>query len=228
MDLGKYVGTVFVDLKKAIDTVDHTILLQKLYHYGVQDLDLKWFESHLSNRKQFTRIDGVDSSIQNISIGVPQGSCLGTLLFLIYINDHLPYSVKNSKVSMYADDTSLVFHSDRTSQLTEALNDDFKNKLTLNLVNAKSLVISTRHKQAAMKVQAVTLALDICDAPIVVADNIKYLEVYIDSSLDWKKHIQEILKKVSRSLSVIKYCKQFLPFDTLKYLLEKKAFSMSK
>ena len=148
MDLGKYVGTVFVDLKKAFDTVDHNILLQKLYHYGVQDLDLKWFESYLSNRKQFTRIDGVDSSIQNINIGVPQGSCLGPLLFLIYIND-LPYSVKNAKVSMYTDDTSLAFQSDRTSQLTEALNDDLKNlhlwlkgnKLSLNVAKAKSLVI---------------------------------------------------------------------------------------
>ena len=63
-----------------------------------------------------------------------------------------------------------------------------------------------------------TLALDICDAPVEVAENIKYLGVYIDSSLDWKKHIQEISKKVSRYLGVIKYCKRFLPFDTLKCL----------
>ena len=195
MDLGKYVGTVFVDMKKAFDTVDRNILLQKLSHHGVQDLDLKWFESYLSNRKQFTRID-VDSSIQNINIGAPQGSCLGRLLFLIDIND-LPYSIKNAKVSMYADDTSLALESDRISQLTEALNDDLKNldlwlkgdKLSLNVAKTRSLVISTRHKQAAMKDQAVTLALDICDAPVEVAENIKYLGVYIDSSLDWKKHI---------------------------------------
>lgn len=126
MDLGKYVGTVFVDLKKAFDTVDHNILLQKLNHYGVQELDLQWFESYLSNRKQFTRIDGVDSSIQNINTGVPQGSCLGPLLFLVYIND-LPYSVKNAKVSIYADDTSLALKSENISQLTAALNYDLRN-----------------------------------------------------------------------------------------------------
>ena len=225
MDLGKYVGTVFVDLKKAFDTVDHNILLQKLNHYGVQELDLKWFESYLSNRKQFIRIDGVDSSIQNINTGVPQGSCLGPLLFLVYIND-LPYSVKNAKVSIYADDTSLALQSENISQLTAALNDDLRNlhlwlkgnKLSLNVAKTQSLLISTKHRQAVMKDQAVILALDICNEPVVAAENIKYLGVYIDKSLDWEKHIQEVSKKVSRSLGVIKYCKRFLPFDTLKCL----------
>ena len=154
MDLGKYVGTVFVDLKKAFDTVDHNILLQKLNHYGVQEqLDLKWFESYLSNRKQFTRIDGVDSSIQKINIGVPQGSCLGPLLFLVYIND-LSYSVKYAKVSIYAAYTSLALQSENISQLTAALNDDLRNlhlwlkgkKVSLNVAKTQSLLISTRHR----------------------------------------------------------------------------------
>ena len=181
MDLGKYVGTVFVNLKKAFDTVDHNVLLQKLNHYGVQELDLQWFESYLSNRKQFTRIDGVDSSIQNINTGVPQGSCLGPLLFLVYIND-LPYSVKNAKVSIYADDTSLALQSENISQLTAALNDDLRNlhlwlkgnKLSLNVAKTQSLLISTKHRQAVMKDQAVILTLDICNEPVVAAENIKY------------------------------------------------------
>ena len=126
MDLGKYVGTVFVDQKKAFDTVGHSILFQKLEHYGIQEVDLQWFQSYISNRKQFARIDGVDSSIKNINIGAPQGSCLGPLLFLFFIND-LPYSVKNAKVSMYSDDTSLALQSDKISYLTEALNDDLTN-----------------------------------------------------------------------------------------------------
>ena len=104
---------------------------------------------------------------------------------------------------MYADDTSLAFQSDRASQLTETLNDDRKNldlwrkgdKLSLNVAKTKSLVISTRRKQAAMKDHTVTLSLDICDAPVEVLENIKYLGVYIDRSLDWKKHSQEISKK---------------------------------
>ena len=102
MDLGKLLGVVFNDLKKAFNIVDHGILCQKLEYYGIQGRDLAWFKSHLSNRKQFTRVNGVDSSIQEMKIGVPQGSCLGPLLLLIYIND-LPRAVQTSSMSMFAD-----------------------------------------------------------------------------------------------------------------------------
>ena len=95
LDLGKLVGLVFIDLKKAFDTVDHEILCQKLVHYGVQQRELAWFKSYLTNRKQFCRVNGVNSKTEDIDVGVPQGSCLGPLLFLIYIND-LPQAVQNS------------------------------------------------------------------------------------------------------------------------------------
>ena len=101
MDLAKLTGVVFIDLKKAFDTVDHDILCQKLEYYGIQGRGLAWFRSYLSNRKQYTRVNGIDSSIQELKIGVPRGSCLGPLLFLIYIND-LPRALKISR--MFADD----------------------------------------------------------------------------------------------------------------------------
>ena len=105
-DLGKLVGLVFIDLKKAFDTVDHDILCNRLEQYGVQHRELSWFRSYLSNRKQFCRVNAIDSDVGEIEVGVPQGSCLGPLLFLIYIND-LPKVVQGSSVTMYADDTSL-------------------------------------------------------------------------------------------------------------------------
>ena len=111
LDQGKYVGVVFVDLKKAFDTIP----LQKLELYGIQDPVLKWFQSYLSNRSQFTRVNGIDSEVENINVAVPQGSCLGPLLFLIYIND-LPKFVKNASVYMYADDTGLTFKGDNISR----------------------------------------------------------------------------------------------------------------
>ena len=87
LDLGKLVGLVFIDLKKAFDTVDHDILCKKLEYYGIQERQLAWFKSYLANRKQFSRVNGIDSSVEEINVGVPQGSSLGPLLFLIYIND---------------------------------------------------------------------------------------------------------------------------------------------
>ena len=123
------VGLVFIDLKKAFDTVDHDILCKKLDVYGVQQRELSWFRSYLSNRKQFCRVNGVDSNVGEIEVGVPQGSCLGPLLFLIYIND-LPQAVQDSSVTMYADDTSLCYQSHDLTQLNEDINSDLKKLVT--------------------------------------------------------------------------------------------------
>ena len=118
LDTGNLAGMVFVDLKKEFDTVDHQILCRKLESYGVLHRELAWFGSYLSNRVQYYRVNGIDSQIENIDIGVPQGSCLGSLLFLVYIND-LPRAVKNSSTSMYADDTSLCSKSKGLFRLNE-------------------------------------------------------------------------------------------------------------
>ena len=116
---------VFVDLQKAFDTVNHKILLAKLYRYGIRGAAYDWFKSYLSNRYQYVSLLGFDSKMKKIEHGVPQGSVLGPLLFLIYIND-LPKAITNSFVYLFADDTNLLNISDSYKTLKKKLNYDIK------------------------------------------------------------------------------------------------------
>ena len=104
---GEFAAGVFVDLRKAFDTVDHRILIRKLEHYGLEAFQKKWFHSYLTNRKQFVSADNCNSTTKTILTGVPQGWVLGPLLFLIYINN-LHKCVKYSKVYHFADDTNIL------------------------------------------------------------------------------------------------------------------------
>ena len=222
LDLGKLVGLVFIDLKKAFDTVDHEILCQKLVHYGVQQRELAWFRSYLCNRKQFCRVNGVCSKTEGIEVGVPQGSCLGPLLFLIYIND-LPQAVQNSAVSMYADDTSLCYQSSDINELNEAINNDLKqldiwlqgNKLSLNVAKTNSMLVSTTQKHNILKSRNDDLDLKIRDNELEIIQKTKYLGVQIDNCLNWKEHIKTVSTKVSRAIGSLKHAKTFLRQETL-------------
>ena len=125
LDDGNIGCGVFVDLQKAFDTVDHQILLAKLNHYGIRGVSNDWFKSYLSNRNQYVSINGFDSGLTTINCGVPQGSVLGPLLFLLYIND-LNQAIKFCKVHHFADDTNLLCLSNSIKKLNKLVNADLK------------------------------------------------------------------------------------------------------
>ena len=225
MDKGHLTGLISIDLKKAFDTVDHKILCQKLDHYGVTGRELSWFNSYLSSRKQYCRINGVDSNIKEIEVGVPQGSCLGPLLFLVYIND-LPCIMENSKVSMYADDTSLYYSSSDISQLNDALNEDLKkldrwlkgNKLSLNVVKTRSMLITTKQRKKYLETSDQNFKPSIREENVQVVSSTKYLGIQIDENLTWKNQIKSVTEKASRAIGFLKYAKNFLPDAVVKTL----------
>ena len=156
LDEGKIVVGIFLDFSKAFDTVDHSILLAKLYHYGIRGTSLSWFQSYLSNRKQFVTYDGVSSSVKTIRCGVPQGSILGPLLFLIYINDLFNACSKCLPI-LFADDTNLFVSGYDLSSINAILSEELAelsvwlkvNKLSLN-IKKTHFMIFTRKKNTLM------------------------------------------------------------------------------
>ena len=208
---------VFIDLSKAFDTLDHGILLRKLEHYGIRGVALHWFNSYLSNRKQCVTLNGATSSIQNIIYGVPQGSILGPLLFILYINDIVNCSDLLSFI-LFADDTTLVFSCKDLLQLNQIINEELAkvsdwlkaNKLSLNNKKTNFILFGNKHTRSDTKFNIM-----IDGYAIEQVDTAKFLGVFIDAKLTWKKHIDYIALKISRGLAVMGRLRNTLPRNAL-------------
>ena len=219
IDKGSVNAVVFLDLKKAFDTVDHHILLSKLYEYGVRGTSYHWFRSYLDNRKQKCFVNGSLSNSQSLTCGIPQGTILGPLLFLIYIND-LPNCLSISKPRMYADDTHLTFGSNCVDTINEVLNRDLAkvnewliaNKLTLNASKTEFMLIGSRQRLCTFD-KSPSLSID--DKSIKHVSSTKSLGVHIDENLSWNVHIETIAKKIASGLGALKRCRRFVPQSTL-------------
>ena len=196
---GDAVFQVFLDLKKAFDTVNHDILIQKLEHYGVRGASLNWFTSYLTGRIQFTYCNSKSSDRRTVTCGVPQGSVLGPLFFLLYIND-LPNISNKLKFYLFADDTNIFYQSNDLDSLQSTVNKELKklslwlnaNRLALNISKTNFVIFAAKNKP----LKNVTLLLN--KKAFEQKDHVKYLGILIDSRLTFQAHTNSVLKKISR------------------------------
>ncbi len=202
---------VYIDLSKAVDTLNHGILLDKLNYYGICGIANGLLQNYLTNRQQYVDYEGTKSASKSIRTGVPQGSILGPLLFLVYIND-LPTISPVFNMLMYADDTTL--HCNITHNISEqVINDELikvqewlsSNKLALNISKTKYMVFHTSQK----KVEYPKLKLNNITIQRVSQFNI--LGLIINSSLKWNSHIDHISKKISRVIGIMYRLKHIYP-----------------
>ena len=205
-------GIIFLDIKKAFDTVNHEILLKKLSYYGIGGTVLAWFENFLSDRYQCTRINGKISSFLEILSGVPQGSIIGPILFSIYINDII-FACNLSKPYLFADDGALFFEQTCRGtyiNMKIELITIFKwlsvNKLTLNENKTEFLLFDSVDQLDAIDVKVGHMALAIKECK-----EIKYLGLILDSELNFKGHIDYIIKKVMKRIGAMYRSKSLLP-----------------
>jgi hypothetical protein len=218
LDQKKSVLGVFIDLKKAFDTVSHNLLLQKLECIGINGVALKMFKSYLTNRAQIVQIDNTQSTARFITHGVPQGSILGPLLFLIYIND-IPKLGLHGHVTLYADDTCLFYIGNSLNETTTQAQQDLDklfewfqfNLLTINISKTSYIIFKTKNKTIPPH-----NSLKINDTFIEQKTQEKYLGLRLDNHLRWDKQIAYIKNKLASLTGSLRSINECVP-RKLKY-----------
>ena len=209
---------VFVDLKKAFDTVSHPILLNKLALYGVRGLSNRWFASYLTGRRQRVRIGNAMSSVSlPTAFGVPQGSVIGPLLFLVYIND-LPRMYDDAKFTLFADDTTISFSdssysgviSEANSALFQLQQWKLNNRLSLN--SEKTVALLFTNRKCDIEVPSV---INILGEPVYMVGDVKFLGTQLDKNLNFSQHCIYIASKLSKVTGIFYRICCFVPENHL-------------
>ncbi|MCP4489717.1 MAG: reverse transcriptase family protein, partial [Gammaproteobacteria bacterium] len=208
---------LLLDFSKAFDAVSHETLLHKLEHYGVRGLCLSWFKSYLTDRRQYVHVNNCNSTEQSLKYGVPQGSILGPVLFIIYIND-MPSISPLAHFIFFADDANLIISADTYEQLNEVVNIVLKyvenwvanNGLMLNAGKTKYMIFTNKARG--------DIDISIYGKQLKKSDHERFLGVIIDSKLNWTPHITHLKTKISRNAGVMYKLKGLVPSSVLKML----------
>ena len=210
---------IFLDLSKAFDTIDHKILLHKLRHYGVRGTALDWFESYLTGRTQQVSFnDHASNNINAINFSVPQGSILGPLLFIIYVND-FPNCLKNGTSLSFADVTSILINGNTAKSIFEKGKQELDNvdnwliakKLSLNASKTKCVYFRTVNSKPPPS----ALNLEIRNKPIERVSSIRVLGTVINENLSWKDHMLSLKNKLRATSGAVIRVKPFLNKNAL-------------
>ena len=208
MNRGQLTGAVFVDRREAYDTVDHSRLLSKLPLYGINREELKWFENYLFDRKQYVHFDGVKFATQYVSCGVPQGSILGPLLFIVQLND-IDLQLNHCEIILYADDVVIYCAHKNCDNIEDQLNADIdqvaqwlvKNKLVINLKRTKTECVLFGTSQRTSK--STPLEIKMNGQSITESKSYEYLGVTLDNTLNFIDHLEKIFKKISSRIKLL-------------------------
>ena len=219
MDRKKFNLVVLLDLKKAFDTIDHGILLSKLELYGITGSALSMIRSYLSDRNKKCQLGDLMSTERRVTCGIPQGSILGPLFFLVYIND-LPECLNQATPRLFADDTNLTVAGESIQEIELNMNSDLAcinewllaNKLSLNVTKTEFILIGSAHKLNNLVTQP---DLKINHKKIKQVCNATVLGVELDDKLSWNRHIDKVAKKVTSGIGAIRKIRDFVDRDTL-------------
>ena len=207
-----------MDLQKAFDTVDHQILLAKLSHYGICGVSNDWFKSSLSNHSQYVSINGYDFGLAATNCGVPQGSVLGPLLFLLHIND-LNQTIQFCKVHHFADDTNLLCLGNSVKKLNKLVNADLKplvnslnaNKISLNVKNTEMAIFKSKQNKFEGD-----LKIKLSSKRLYPTESVKYLGVKIDTNYSWQYHVNDLFVKLNRANTLLFKMRKYVGCKTLR------------